>query len=180
MVIWHCVQLWLDRSIIYAKVAIFYVLSSPTGSAILILDLRLLLLRRPVEQLNSPVFHPPHISLEIMQPKPVESRIEVLQRVFNTQVFAGLWASQVVHVSALSGCKDLFLRSWTSDLIVGAESCFDRLCAMGTWCVQVTGGQGCVYFSERVGQDQSVLEGLAGAGALVGAACVGDVAEEAD
>lgn len=176
-----CAALYLDRSSSfkrrYLSSSVLF-LPQPVLSAFL--GLWLLLLRHSVEQLSGPLFHLPYIGLEIMLPKPLKSSIEIFQRVFNTQVFAGIWASQVVDLSTLSSCNDLFLRSWTSDLIVGAESCFDRLRAVGRWCVQDIGGQGRVYFSERVGQDQSIFEGLAGAGALVGAACVGDVAEEAD
>jgi len=40
--------------------------------------------------------------------------------------------------------------------------------------------RGCVVqFAEGAGEEEGVFEALAGAGALVGPACVGDVAEEA-
>lgn len=75
---------------------------------------------------------------------------------------------------------DLLLGSQPPDFVVRLEGCLDGVRAGARGRGECVRRLGCVvHFSKGAGEDQGVFEALACAGALVGSACVSDVAEQA-
>lgn len=131
------------------------------------------------QQTPHPLPHPPNILAQIMHPDPLEPRIQILQRVLYAQLATRPRISQVINLATLARSADLFLGARPPELVVRLERNCNCSCAVWRRGGESVGCAG-VQFREGVGEDQSVLEGLAGAGALVRAAGVGYVAEEAD
>lgn len=115
-----------------------------------------------------------------MLPEPLEPTIQILQCLFNTDFLAGLRISQVIYLPTLSRGTDLLLGSWSADLVVGPEGCFDGLCAFCGRFVECPCWHSGTQLCEGVREDQSVFETLSGACTLMWCAGVSDIAKEAD
>src|SRR5690242_15122857 len=79
------------------------------------------------QQLRSPLFHHPHIRLQIVRPKPLKPGIEVHQRLLHAEMPTRDRIPQVVHVATLVRSADLLLGSRAPQLVVRLEGCLDGL-----------------------------------------------------